>query len=250
MRAFLLIVVMAGTLLFGSLFMVSVISPITVEHWGRVAIEHEVESRAGDELHALSETSLMRRAKALVETNKRESAFDRLLFVALRDEVERVIARMQDPDCECRKRLLKFIDETAYENTYRLSAINAHLTGLIESKYAQVSQSLIREVRIFSAANALVFVMLGLVALFRRDSRKSLLAPAFVLFASVSVVGYFYLFRQDWMQTILFSDYVGLWYFGYLGIVVAFLTDVVLNKARVTAVLMGMFAGATPLSPC
>ncbi len=249
-RAFILIVATVGTLLFGSLFVLSIASPISIERWARTAIEHEVEKRAGEDLHALSETSLVRRAKAVIEKNKRDSAFDRILFAVLHNEVEHVVARMQDVSCECRKRVLKFIDETAGENIRRLGSINAHLTNLIESKYAQVSQSLIREVRIFSAANALVFVTLGLVTLLRRDSRRSLLAPTFVLLASASVVGYFYLFRQDWMQTILFNDYVGMWYFGYLGIAMAFLADIVLNKGRVTAIFISMFAGAAPVSPC
>ncbi len=246
MRAFLLLVAATGTLLFGALLVLSVASPLTIERWARAAIEREVEVRVGGELHALDRTALIRRAQALIEKHKRESAFDRVLFAALHDQVERVVARMQDPDCECRRRLLKFIDETADQNIRGLAAANAHLASLIETRYAQVSQALVREVRVFSAANALVFVLLGLLASFRRSAGRPLLVPALVLLVGVSVTGYFYLFRQDWLQTILLGDYVGWWYFGYLGLVLAFLADIAMNKARVTATLAGGIASGLP----
>ena len=249
-RAFLLILATTGTLLFSSLFVLPIASPITIEHWARAAIEREVETRVGGELHALSRVSLVRLAQALVDRHRKESAFDRVLFAALHDEVERVVARMQDPDCECRKRLLRFIDETAESNNKRLGSLDARLTTLIESKYAQVSQALVREVRIFSGANTLVFVLLGLVALLRREANRQLLAPAFVLLGSSFVVGYFHLFQQDWLTTVLFGNYVGMWYFGYLGILMAFFADIVLNKGRVAAVLMGSLGGVAGATQC
>jgi hypothetical protein len=249
-RAFLLFISAAGALLFGSLLVLSLASPITIEHWARAAIEQEVEARVGDELHALSQTSLVRRAQALIKKHEQESVFDRTLAIAFHGEIERVVTRMQDPDCECRKRLLKLIEDGLDSNIKWLGSLDARLTMLIESKYAQVSQALIREVRIFSAANALVFLLLGLVAFVRKDAKRQLLAPTFVLLCSACVVGYLYLFQQDWLATVLLGDYVGMWYFGYLGIVMAFLADIVFNRGRVTATLIGSLGGVAGAAPC
>lgn len=51
---------------------------------------------------------------------------------------------------------------------------------------------------------------------------------------AAGVVGALYIFGQDWLHTIVFNDYVGLGYFAYLGVAVAFLADVAFNRARVS----------------
>ena len=48
------------------------------------------------------------------------------------------------------------------------------------------------------------------------------------------MTGGLYLFNQDWLHTILYNDYVGLSYVGYLALVTAFFGDVVFNRARIT----------------
>ena len=99
---------------------------------------------------------------------------------------------------------------------------------------AEVVRALLREFRIFTAANALIFLLLGATTYWRRTAGLQLLLPAVVLVGSATLVGAFYLFAQDWLHTILFSDYVGLGYFAYVGMEAVCLADIVFNRARVT----------------
>src|SRR5262245_46341654 len=160
---------------------------------------------------------------------------------------------MLDPECACRQRARELMRERLSERVSILNASNERLTSLIQAKYAEVTHDLLREVRIFSAANALVFACLGIVALVRRKAGLQLLAPAFVLVAAAILVACLYLFTQNWLQTVLLGQYVGLWYFPYLGLGVGFLGDVVFNRGRITTTIvnavssvLGSAASATP----
>jgi hypothetical protein len=101
-----------------------------------------------------------------------------------------------------------------------------------------------REFRIFTSANAIVFALLGITALIRRKAGMQLVLPAVVLVGAAVIVAGFYLFNQDWFHTILFNDYVGFGYFAYLGVAVAFLADIAFNHARVTTQLVNGFFSA------
>jgi hypothetical protein len=118
----------------------------------------------------------------------------------------------------------------------------------------QVSAKLLREFRIFTAANALVLLFLGIAVVVRRNARVHLLPPAVILVVSAAVVGWFYLFQQDWLHTIVFSDYVGMSYFAYLAAPVLLIGDVMLNRGRVTVHLLNagcsVVGSAASVLPC
>ncbi len=129
----------------------------------------------------------------------------------------------------------------------------AHARALTDATYAKVTLALVREVRIFSAANAFVFALLGLIAALWTRSGRQLLAPALILLGAALLVGGVYLFQQNWLQTILLGDYVGLWYFSYLLVASLFLADVVFNRGRfsvetvniVVSTVGGIFSAAS-----
>ena len=112
------------------------------------------------------------------------------------------------------------------------------LHARMETAYAEVTRGLIREVRIFSSANALVFLALGAIATFWAGAGRQLLVPATILLGAALLVGCTYVFNQDWLQTVLLADYVGLWYFSYLLIAIGFMLDVVFNRARASTLLI------------
>jgi hypothetical protein len=68
----------------------------------------------------------------------------------------------------------------------------------------------------------------------RKKATLQLALPAAVLVVAATVVAALYLFNQNWLHTVLYGDYVGLWYVAYLGLAIAGLADVVFNRARVT----------------
>ena len=74
----------------------------------------------------------------------------------------------------------------------------------------------------------------------RQRAALQLALPAVVLAGAVVITTTLYLFNQNWLHTVLFSQYVGLGYVAYLGLAVAFLADIVFNRARVTTELVNI----------
>ena len=254
MRRVVLIVAALGTLLFGGLLVLSYASPITLESWARLAVQHEIEARVAARTGALSQSALVRAAESAVGANNRELLAAKEALAALPAKVASVAGQMLDPECPCRLRAREFLREHLAGKVSFLNASNERLTSLIQSKYVEVAESLLREFRIFCAANALVFVFLGVVAFVKRQAGIQLLAPAFVLVVSAVVVACLYLFTQNWLQTVLLGQYVGFWYFPYLGLAVASLGDVLFNRARVTSAIvnaaLSAVGGVASAVPC
>jgi hypothetical protein len=107
------------------------------------------------------------------------------------------------------------------------------LLARIDTVYAAVTASLMREFRIVTGTNAVAFVLLAALAHWHRRDARQLLLPTLVLVGAVLVTGGFYLIGQDWVHTIVFGTYVGLAYGGYLALVALLLADVAFNRARV-----------------
>jgi hypothetical protein len=125
------------------------------------------------------------------------------------------------------------------------------LIELIKTKYLEVEAKLTREFRIFTGTNALAFLLMTVTALVRRRAGLHFLPVGLVLLLATLVTSYFYLFNQNWLHTIVFADYVGLAYAAYLLFVFAALGDILLNRGRITMmVLDAVLAPITHLSPC
>jgi hypothetical protein len=254
MQKFVLMVGILGTLVFGALLILSYASPVTLEAWARVAVEREIEERTTSAVHSLDQSALLRATEKIVGSNNREIQSAREALSALPARVAAVTTEMLNPECPCRVRAQELYRESLGAKVGALVSANERLSRLIQSKYAEVTQALLREFRIFVGANALVFACLGFVAVVRRKAGPQLILPSIVLLGAGMVVAYRYLFAQNWPQTVLLGNYVGLWYFPYLGIAVAFLSDVMFNRARVTTWLanrlLDVLGSAVTVSPC
>jgi len=255
MRSFILSLSLVGVLFFGGAFVVSFVDPLLIERAAREVVRIEIERRVGQKIDALSNTRLAGLAQKLLsktDEDMRESAR------ALRDEVPQrvanVVADMLKADCECRKRLVRSAVAGAQEHISSLSLVRGQLLGFIEASYPDVAKNLMRELRIFTGSNAVVFVLLGVAALMRRKATVQLLVPATILVFAVLISAYLYLFNQNWLHTILFSSYVGFGYSALLLTVALLLGDVLLNRARViTRVLnavLDIAGSAVTVSPC
>lgn len=253
MRAAALILSLVGTLIFGGAFGYSLADPVGVEKLGRELVRREVEKRVGERIEALEEGRLAGLAARLSERNRERLAeVTRRIKEELPAKVAAIARQMRDPDCACRKVAAVVLPDLA-ERFSLTDSIN-RLEVMIRSKYMEVAAALTREFRIFTGANALAFAGLGLVTLIKRRAGIHLLPPVLILVGSAVVVGYLYLFTQNWFHTVVFGDYVGLWYFAYLGFAIAWLADILINHARVTAAVMNFIGNAVgsaaSVSPC
>ncbi len=255
MRQVLLILGFVGTALFGIAFVISFLNPLLIETAAREIVRIEVERRVGERIEVLSNSRVGALAqKALGQTEAEIAVARRDLAAGLPRRVADVIADMLQADCECRKKLVQRVERDFLARIASLEQARAELRRMIESAYASVAQNLLREVRIFSGSNAVAFALLVAVAWLRRGATLQLLLPAVVLLGATGITAAIYFFQQNWLHTIVFGEYWGMSYVLYLGVVGAFLSDVVFNRARITtrivnAILHGL-GSALQASPC
>lgn len=246
MRVVIGIIGVLGTLLFGAAFALSFIDPLRVEHFAQDLLRREVEARATESLQALERTRIGQFAQRLAASHADSAeAVKQPLQQRLTPLVQAVVAEMRDPDCPCRHVLIASVGGAAGGGLGELLQGGAErLTGFIRTKYVEVAGALLREFRLFTGGNAVMFALLLVVLVVKRDARAQLLPVAAVLLGTVVIVGYLYLFQQNWLHTIVFGDYVGWAYLLYLALVAGLLADLLFNRARVTARVAGTF-GAT-----
>lgn len=246
-RQILLALSALGMLVFGGLWVVSYATPLTVERMAREAIRLEVERRVGARIDALSDTRLAGLArKALDKTTADAAAAEEALRRQVPARVANAVADMLKADCECRRRLERWAQGMAQARVESLRDAQARLTDWIEHAYAMTRAHLLREVRIFSGANAVCFLLLGGLCLWRRPTTPQLLLIAVTILGAAAVVGGFYLFKQDWLHTLVFGRYVGWGYAAYLAAVTGLFGDVIFNEARLTSGLLS----AVPVPSC
>lgn len=244
-RPSILAIALTGSLLFSGLLVVSVAQPTWVEHQARELIRAQIERKTGEKIAALDASFLDGRARALLQDHEREiAAARRALTDGLPARIAAITAQMGVPDCECRRRHR----EGTELRLGSLQQMQAQLASLIRSQYLETAGQLLRELRIFSGANALAFALLGVVALRHPEARLQLLPAASTLLLATAAASAVYLFGQNWLHTIVFGDYVGWALLGYIALVHAWLCDLLFNRARVTAHLLSSAGGS--VSPC
>jgi len=197
-------------------------------------------SRAAAELYERNEPEILR-LKTDLKTRSRE-----LLSAAM--------AAVRDPTCECRVRLARALQELDALRLTQLLTDNAGISTFIQQKYLDLVAELKREIRIFTATNAVSFLLLLLVAFAKPQASRHLLFPGVLLFASTLFCAWLYLFSQNWLLVILHGDYTGFAYTAYLGLVYLFFCDIALNRGRITSHIANgsasIVGSAATLSPC
>ena len=241
--------------LFASTLLLSYDNPRLIESAMREVIRIEVEREGAEKVDSLLNSRLAAAAqRALGSTDEQVAQARERLRADLPAKVAAVVADMVRPDCPCRARLADAVQVFERQRLHSLLHTRERLVALIESAYSTVAASLLREFRIFTAANAVAFAALGLIAAARPRAATQLLLPAAALTAAALVTGGLYLFGQNWLRTIVFSDYVGLAYFAYLLGMALLFADVLLNRARVATRVVNRvlhaIGSATSAVPC
>ncbi|MEH6414580.1 hypothetical protein [Pseudomonas sp. CGJS7] len=236
MRIVAMLLSVLGTMAFGGALIYSFVHPIAIESAARDLIRIEVEQRVGETLHRLDDTAVSRLATRMSERGRaRIAQIDRQLQSDLPRRVAEIATQMRDPQCACRQQVENRVTSILQAQRERLLDMDTRLTRAIGDQYRQVAAALIREFRIFSAANLLLFALLGAVTLSKPRAGLHLLPPTLTLIGAAAITAYFYLFQQDWLRTIVFGDYVGFAYLLYLALVGAWLSDIAFNRGRLTA---------------
>ncbi len=123
------------------------------------------------------------------------------------------------------------------------------LKDLIAGHYVDTVDGLIQDLRIFFGANLVLFAVIGVAGLLSA-SAPPLLLPAGLLSVSTLGSASLYLFAQNWFYTILFGSYVGWAYLVWVGLIMALLVDITMNRARVTFAILDAIQGVVEFFKC
>ena len=239
-----------GTSLFGSAFVMSVLNPDYVEGIAKDIIRQQVEKKVHEKIDAFDENFIVGRASHMIKGMQRQAdEAKRDLKVRLPERLSAVIAEMRNVSCECRKKIEGRIRDGLQGAIDHAAKAQELLTSLIRTRYMEVAEKLTREFRIFTGSNALVFAVLALAAYTKRGAGVLLIPPALLLVIAAGIDGYLYIFSQNWLHTIVFSDYTGFAYVAHMGVVFAFLCDVAFNRGRMTVNLLKAM-GNVAVAPC
>jgi hypothetical protein len=251
LRFFLLCLSGIGTVVFGGALLLSLVNPGFVERVAKDIIRHQIETKMREKIDALDAGVLSSRAGAILQAQEQELHRIRQVLVSqLPERIGRVMHEMADLDCECRKKLEGAVRSGLETRAASLLQLQERITALIRTQYMDTAQQLTREFRIFTGSNALAFILLGVAVLVRRTAGVHLVPAAVVLIGATVVSSALYLFQQNWLHTLLFSNYLGWGFVAYLALLYAFLCDVIFNRGRVTCELLNSVSSGVEVVPC
>jgi len=251
-----------GSLIFVPLFLLTFADPQLIENSGRSFIEWKLQAETDKKIDSIAlpeqtkvESLLGEKAKELrentetkIEEVKRQLKADAPAILAAQ------IAKLRNLDCECRKKWEASLRQSMQWNLVSLETARSKIIDFSHAKYMEIVEKLTLDVRVFLGANSLVFIILLLTSFMKPQAIKHLFLPGGLLLVSTVICSYFYLFEQNWFYTIIYNDYTGLGYIGYLTFVFGILCDIALNKARVTTEILNAGLQAIGqvgnLSPC
>jgi hypothetical protein len=248
-----------GVVLFGSFFALTFSTPEWAERFAvefiEMRVSEKVDSRIDTYRPKAGESIAGRLAQDLYQRN--EAAIEDLeqqFRQGVRATWASALAEVRDINCECRKKWLDALEAGTNRQFQSLEALSMQLTGFIQASYMEVATDLKRDIRIFTATNAGMFLLLVLVSYLKPGAVRHLFAPGLLLCVATLLCAYLYVFEQNWLLTIIYGSYLGLGYAAYLGAVFLFLCDTALNRGRITTRLVNglvqAIGGVASLVPC
>ena len=248
-----------GAALFLFVLALTVSVPGWVEGFAADFIQAEVSKNVDGKIERLKasdgENALSKLAQKLQAQNEEQIAqLKENLKERVHEKMASALAKVRDLDCECREKW-----ETAFKRGFEtnitlLQVTNDKIVDFLHSTYMDVVAKLKRDIRVFSGTNATMFLLVLLVSFLRPKAVLHLFFPAVLLTLSTLICTYFYVFEQNWLLTIIYSDYLGFTYLAYLGLVFGFLCDIVFNHGRVATKIVNSIlstvGSAASLVPC
>ena len=221
--------------MFVPLFMLTFADPQSIERAGQSFIEWKLSSEAEEKIDSIQLPTSNKLGSLL---NKYAGAKIDELKQQLKDDLPAIlaaeIARMRDLSCECRKKWEQRIATSLNIQISTLDVAREKIADFSQAKYMEIVTKLTADVRIFLGVNSVVFLAFLIISFLKPQAVLHLFVPGILLLVSTVLCSYFYLFEQNWFFTILYDDYTGFAYLGYLIFVFGVLCDIAFNRGRIT----------------
>lgn len=251
-----------GIIVFLPLFLFTFADPHSIEIAGKQFIEWKLQSETDNKIDSIQlpaptsfERLLNNKAAELRHgTEERLSSLKQQLKADTPAIIATEIAKLRNLDCECRKLWEKKLRSSMQLQVATLEIAKAKIIDFSHGKYMEIVEKLTLDVRIFLGSNAVIFIILFLVSFMKPLAIKHLFLPGGLMLVSTVICSYFYLFEQNWFYTIIYNNYTGYSFIGYLAFVFVILCDIVFNKARITTTIINTCSQAIgqagSLAPC
>ncbi|MBB5986839.1 hypothetical protein [Sphingobium lignivorans] len=241
----------AGLAIFGSVLVLTYVSPIHVERAARVFVQSQIKRQIKNELgihpREAREVGVGGMAEVLAQRNKEEiSVLRQYLASGLDAQIADTLAKMQDADCECREFMRRGLDRVGQSRLSNLQHADPQLRRIIQGKYSEIVTDLLRDLRIYLSTSMLAFVLLLVLSIARPSYTRQLFVPGILLGVTVATGSVIYLFGQNWFFTLLYGDFVGWTYGLWLLLIFGLFCDIVLFKAKVTTRIVDALSPAVP----
>lgn len=234
-----------GILLFGVLFVVTYLSPETIEKSAKGFVKYQIEKEVREKQQLISESSVANKALSIAKRLGVESEqIQENLDNDLPEKIASVFASMCGYDCDRKKALAQSIASGYLDRIKSIEIAQDTLGNLIKGKYIEIVSNLKLDLRIFLGSNLLMFLILLVVSLAKPKAIAHLFLPGVLLLTATILASAIYIFGQDWFYTILYNDYMGFGYLAYIAVIFGVLADIALNKARVTTEVINGMANA------
>ncbi|MCH9696119.1 MAG: hypothetical protein K0U72_16505 [Gammaproteobacteria bacterium] len=238
-----------GASIFLAFFALTYSVPGWVESFAANYIESEAQERIDNSIDSIrppeSDSALGRLAQSLYAKNETEIAqLKQNLKGKVHEQWAAALASVRNLDCECREKWQDRFESGFKTDIVLLQAANDKISDFIHSTYMNVATELKRDIRVFTASNAAVFILLLLASFLKLAAITHLFLPGVLLAISTLVCSYFYVFEQNWLLTIIHNSYLGFAYLAWLGVVFLFLCDIIFNRGRITTEILNAFFNA------
>lgn len=176
------------------------------------------------------------------------------LDVRLDRVVADVLAAACKLDCNRREQASAAVRSYMKGSIIRFGRTSDKIEQLVLGKYETVIGELRTDLNIFAGSSAALLATSFLLSLFKQSAARHLLPIAVTLTLSTALMTVWYVFGQNWVMTVIFSDYWGWGYPLMQGFLAAMLLDIGVNAGRITTRLFNFIlntvGSSVQLVPC
>ena len=231
-------------LFYGLLFVVTFFSPQTIEKRAGSFIAQEVSKRTHEHIdsigsHKIFNSKIIQFAKEkMLKEKEKIKSIKEMLHQKADEKLASVMAKMNNLDCECRKKYQKIFHKILIDIRLSVEKRVKQIESFMSQSYMVVMQKLLDDFKIFVGSNFISLFVLFLLFQYKPKYEKVFLWLSIFMLVSTVVCSYFYIFNQNWFFTLIFNDFIGYGYLAYLLALFSFFVDIVFNKARITQVIL------------
>ncbi|BDS11454.1 hypothetical protein [Aureispira anguillae] len=230
---------------FTTLFVLTFLTPKSIEESAESFIKKEIESEV---------KSMMIKQRISSTINFAFNVGEKLGFKSKNEQLIKLIAPELPELIEIivAYKLTYTIDDSRYKKLALFSKNHIakfkigekQLDLLIEEKYEEIKINLKNDLRIFSGINAILFLFVSLLFFIQKPIGKELLLLSTLLLSSALLSSLIYVFGQDWIYIMVYNKYLGFGYFIYVAILFTMILDIVYNGGRITLTVLKIISGA------